>query len=53
MENWRIIMTSYKTLEHLSNSEFRKRCKEVEEMYETNVNILREIESLLKKYKEQ
>lgn len=52
-KSWYITTTSYFETEHLSDSEYRKRCKKSEELYKHNMNILLEIEYILKSYKEQ
>lgn len=52
-KSWYITTTSYSITKHLSNFQYRKRCKESEKFYKYNMDILSEIEYILKFYKEQ
>lgn len=52
-KSWYITVVSYSETPHLSDSQYRERCKKAEEMYKNNMDILSEIEYILKFYKEQ
>jgi len=52
-KSWYITVVSYSTTLHLSDSQYRERCKKAEKMYKNNMDILSELEYILKFYKEQ